>query len=388
MVPTASDSCFGGVCMGHAPLAVDRCSLGVERCWSLRCGMPLLHVRPGARRCVIFPCATVPVLSPSWPMGGFLLPCCVAPAALSLWAPACHFGPFLALLSGYPFPPLALPLIVPLPFPVWWPWGGGGGLWGADGPGLGVGGLEPLAEGWRGVGGAEALDLVLEEGFPCRLRHGGLRGGLVGVDGGAGADLLEGVHHVHPFSHSRSPGPLHPAAELPQGGGTPPGKVDGGPGGGGGSQLEILELREEEVDTGRRWWAWRRLGEQERRWRRLGVEDAYKRRGEREARWGSWGEEDRDMGRRWLAWRRPGEQERRWRGLGMEDAYRRRGERHARCCSWGEGDVDTGRRWRAWWPSRERERREPGAGGLWWRLGSCVNQYSLHAPTTINLPCS
>ena len=85
---------------------------------------------------------------------------------------------------------------------------------GADDPGLGVGGLEPLAEGLGGVGGAEALDRVPEEGLPCRLRHDGLRGGLVGVGGGAGADLPEVVHHVHPFSPSHSPGPLHPAAEL------------------------------------------------------------------------------------------------------------------------------------------------------------------------------
>ena len=108
-------------------------------------------------------------------------------------------------------------------------WGGG-----ADGPGLGVRGLEPLAEGLRGVGGAEALDPVAEEGPPCRLRHDGLRGRLVGVGEGAGAHLLEDVHHVHPFLPSRSPGPLHPAAELLQSRGRPPGEVGGGPGGGGG----------------------------------------------------------------------------------------------------------------------------------------------------------
>ena len=58
--------------------------------------------------------------SPSWPMGSFLLPCCVPPGALSLWAPACYLGPFLAPLPGCPFPSLALPLPVPFPFPVWW----------------------------------------------------------------------------------------------------------------------------------------------------------------------------------------------------------------------------------------------------------------------------
>ena len=109
----------------------------------------------------------------------------------------------------------------------------GAGLWGTDGPCLGAGGLEPLPEGRGDVGGAEALDRVPQEGFPCHLRHGGFRGSLVGVGGGAGAHLLEGVHYVHPFSPFRSPGPLHPAAELPQGGGRPPGKVGGGLVGGG-----------------------------------------------------------------------------------------------------------------------------------------------------------
>ena len=81
------------------------------------------------------------------------------------------------------------------------------------------------------------------------------------------------------------------------------------------------------------------------------------------------GEGDVDMGRRWRAWRRPGERERRWRGLGVEEAYGRRGERDARCCSWGQGGVDKGRRWRAWCCPGERERRERGPGGSLWRLG-------------------
>ena len=75
--------------------------------------------------------------------------------------------------------------------------------------------------------------------------------------------------------------------------------------GGEGSELEVLEWREEDVDI-RQWWAWRRLGERERRWRGLGVEDGYRRRGEREALWGSWGEGEVDMGRQWRAWWRPG----------------------------------------------------------------------------------
>ena len=47
-----------------------------------------------------------------------------------------------------------------------------------------MGGLEPLAEGLGGVGGAEALDRIAEEGLLCRLWHDGLRGasfGSVGV---------------------------------------------------------------------------------------------------------------------------------------------------------------------------------------------------------------
>ena len=67
--------------------------------------------------------------------------------------------------------------------------------------------------------------------------------------------------------------------------------------GGEGSELEVLERRGEDMDL--RWWrGWRRLGERERRWRGLGVEDGYGRRGEREG--------EGDMGRRWRAWRRLG----------------------------------------------------------------------------------
>ena len=57
--------------------------------------------------------------------------------------------------------------------------------------------------------------------------------------------------------------------------------------------------------------------------------------------------EDVDL-RWWREWRCLGERERRWRGLGVEDAYGRRGER--------EGEVDMGRRWRALLCLGERER--------------------------------
>ena len=135
-----------------------------------------------------------------------------------------------------------------------------------------------------------------------------------------------------------------------------------------GSELEVLERREEDVDM-RRWQAWWRLGERERRWRGLGVEDGYGRRGEREARWGPWGEGVVDTGRRWCAWRRPGERERQWWGLGVGVAFGWRGEQEARWGSWGEGVVDMGRRWRARWCLGERDRWERGPGGSWWRLG-------------------
>ena len=43
----------------------------------------------------------------------------------------------------------------------------------------------------------------------------------------------------------------------------------------------VLERRGEDMDLWW-WWGWRCLGERERRWRGLGVEDGYGRRGERE----------------------------------------------------------------------------------------------------------
>ena len=58
----------------------------------------------------------------------------------------------------------------------------------------------------------------------------------------------------------------------------------------------------------------------------------------------------------WWGWRCLGERERRWRGLGAEEGYGRRGER--------EGEVDMGRRWRSWWLPGERERGERGPRGV------------------------
>ena len=126
VICTASDSCFGGLYWGRAPPGVLQRPLGVGRRWSLRRGMPFLRVGPDARPGVIFLCASVPVPSPSWPLNGFLIPRCVAPGALSLLAPACHFRAFRAPLPECRSLSLALPLTVPLPFPVWW-WLGAGG---------------------------------------------------------------------------------------------------------------------------------------------------------------------------------------------------------------------------------------------------------------------
>ena len=117
------------VCVPGSPAAFA----GVGRRWFSRPGMPFLGVGRGACRGVLFLCASVPAPAPSWSLGGFLPPLCVASGALSLWAPAPHLGPLRAPLPECPFLSLALPLPMPFPFPVWWWWGGGGG---ADGPGL------------------------------------------------------------------------------------------------------------------------------------------------------------------------------------------------------------------------------------------------------------
>ena len=152
VIRTASDSCFGGACWGYASPGVVRRSLGVGRRWFLRRGMPFLGVGRGACRGVLLLCASVPAPAPSWSLGGFLPPRCVAFGALSLWAPAPHLGPLGAPLPECPLPSLALHLPVPFPFPVWWWWGGGGRRWPRPGggcPGAIGGGLG----GCRGRGG-------------------------------------------------------------------------------------------------------------------------------------------------------------------------------------------------------------------------------------------
>ena len=122
----------------------------------------------------------------------------------------------------------------------------------------------------------------------------------------------------------------------------------------------VLERRGDDVDLWW-WWGWRCLGERERRWRGLGVEDGYGRRGEREG--------EVDMGRRWRAWWRPGERELWWRGLGVVDGYGRRGERGARRGLWGEGEVDVGRRCLAVPGGAGGPVAGDGGGGLVWPEG-------------------
>ena len=193
---------------------------------------------------LVLPVWRPPLLYASWCPSLRLLPQCHDPWPFLFlvlrWflAPVSHC-PRCPVPVGACLLPLAspCPLAAGLPYALSLPGvlveGRGGGLWGADGPCPGQGCLKPPPEGFRGVGGADSLDSVPEEGCPCRLRHGGIRGGLVGAGGDAGADLLEGLDHVHPLTPSCSPGRLHPAAELPQGGYRPPGETGGGKGGGG-----------------------------------------------------------------------------------------------------------------------------------------------------------
>ena len=322
VIRMASDVCFGGVCWG------------VWWGWG-GAGLPVVVCPSWVW--VVVP-AVVPFSSVSWspfpPLPGSWVVSC--PHVVSLPAPCpCVCLPSLGalpcplacVLLGAPCPSLALVLSLPGVVVA----GGAGWGGGAGGPGLGVGGLEPLAEGLGGVRGAEALDRIAEEGLPCRLRHAGLRGGLVGVCGGAGAHLLEGMHHVHPFVPSRSSGPFHLAAELLQSGGRPPGEVGGGPGGG------EVRARGPGAAGGRRGPAV--------------VAGVAVPGGAGAAAAGAGGggrvRAEGGAGRGGGHGAAVG-------GLGMVDGYGWRGERGARRGVWGEGEVDVGRQWRAWLRRGER----------------------------------
>ena len=177
----ASDSRFGGVCWGRASPGVVRRPLGVGRAG------PSVVV---CRFCVL---VLVPAVMSSFPARRSLFPPLLGPWVVScshVVSPPvpCPYGGLPVTLGASVPPCRNVPLCClssPCPCPLPSRCGGGRvGGGGAAGPGLGVGGLEPLAEGFGGVGGAEALGRVPEEGLPCRLRHDGLRGGLVGVSGG------------------------------------------------------------------------------------------------------------------------------------------------------------------------------------------------------------
>ena len=114
--------------------------------------------------------------------------------------------------------PSALFLASALAVGWWWR------LRGAVGGCLRMRGLEPPAEGFGGVGGAEALNRFTEDRFPCSSRHGGLQSVVVGVGGRGDEHFLKVVEAVAPVWPARSRCPPHPAAELPQGGDGPIGR--------------------------------------------------------------------------------------------------------------------------------------------------------------------
>ena len=215
-----------GVCLWGRLLCVpvsrspSRCSLGVSRC---RLGVeewgivgPSSVVYPSSFRPHVLPlpylCGPCPVMLPVL----VALRMFLATVLCCLQCPV-HVGA-CPLPGAFPRPlaaalPLALALLDALVVG-WWR-----GLCGAARPCPGVGCLEPSAEGFGGVGAAEALNRVPKEAFPCSLRYGGLMGVLLWVDGAAGINFFEYVDNVHPLAPFRSSGPLHPAAELLQSGG-------------------------------------------------------------------------------------------------------------------------------------------------------------------------
>ena len=251
--------------------------------------------------------------------------------------------PLAGVSFPFPCPSLALALSLPGVVVVGI---GGGGLWGADGPCLVVGGLQPPAEGFGVFGGRRPWSASRRRAYHAAC--GMAASGAVSL-GFARVPVPIFSKVCTMCTPSRLPAP--PAHFMQRWSSRKAvadhqARWEGAWGGGEGSELKVLE----------------------RRWRGLGVEDAYGRRGERKL--GVVCQEgDMNEGRRWWAWRRPGERERRWRGLGLEDAFGQRVEREPRGCSWGEGDAFMGRRWRAWRRPGERERQEQGHGGSWRRLG-------------------
>ena len=302
-----------------------------------------------------------------------------------------HLGPLRALLPECPLLSLALPLPLSFPFLVWW-WRGGEGVQMAQAWGWVA--WSHWRRAWGVYGGRRPW--TASQRSASHAACGMMASGAASL-GSAGV----WVHISSEVCTMCTPSRLFaPPAHLTQRRSSCKAGADhqaswAGARGGEGSMLGVQERRGEDVDL-RWWWGWRCLGEPERRWRGLGLEDGYGRRGEREGevdmgrRWraswrlgerewwwrglgvvdgygrqgergaqrGLWGEGEVDVGRRWRAWRRRGERERWWRGLGVGVLYGRR----------GEGEVDMGWRWRLWWRPGERERRERGPGGFWGRF--------------------
>ena len=195
--------CFGGVCWGPARPGVARCLLGVKCCWSLCCGMPFLQGGPGATvvssfsapRSLFLPLPGPWVVSSS-PVVSLPVPCPCGRLPVTL-------GPSFPLCRSVPFCPL--PSSWPCPFPSRSGGGGvGGGLWGADGPRLGVGGPEPLAKGLRGVGGARPWTTSWRRAYYTACGMVASRGALLGL---AGVRVRNSLTVCTVCIPSRLPGP-------------------------------------------------------------------------------------------------------------------------------------------------------------------------------------
>ena len=235
-------------------------------------------------------------------------------------------------------------------------WGGG-----ADGLGLGVGGLEPLAEGLRGVGGGRPWTASRR-----RVSHaacGMMASGAASL-GSAGVRVRispKVITMCTPYCLRAPPANFTQRRSSCKAGADHQLRWAGA-WGGEGSVPGVLERRGEDVDLWW-WWGWRCLGERERRWRGLGAEDGYGRRGERVGG-GGHGAAVAGLpasGGAGVVGAR----------VGVVDGYGWRGERGAQRGLWGQGEVDVGRRWRAWRRQGEAGAVVAGAwgGGLVWPEG-------------------
>ena len=165
VIRTASDACFGGACWGVRP----REWCGFRWGWG-GAGPPVVVCPSGVwvMAFAVVPFSSVP-RSPLLPLPGSWVVCCpnvVSPPAPCPYGYLSSLGPPLCPLARVPLavpcPPFAL--VLPLPGVVVAGWGGG-----ADGTGLGVGCLEPLAEGPGGCRGGRGPGPHLGGGPPMPL---------------------------------------------------------------------------------------------------------------------------------------------------------------------------------------------------------------------------